>query len=73
MYNTKHHYGIGLLSSVLECFPGKTLDHGSDAAGVAIVSCHKSTRSPLDSFCFLSFVDPILWMRISLEVSRVFF
>ena len=40
MYDTEHHYGFCLLSSVLECFPGKALDHASDAAGVAIVSCH---------------------------------
>ena len=50
MYDTKHHYDFCLLSSVLECFPGKALDHASDAAGVAIVSCHKSGGSPLDSF-----------------------
>ena len=50
MYNSEHHYGLGLLSSVLECFPGKSLGHGSYAAGVAIVPCHKSSRSPLDSF-----------------------
>ena len=36
MYNTEHHFGLGLLSIVLECFPGKALDHGSDAIGVAI-------------------------------------
>ena len=50
MYDTEHHYGFCTLSSVLECFPGKALDHASDAAGVAIVSCHKSGGSPLDSF-----------------------
>ena len=50
MYDTEHHYDFCLLSSVLECFPGKALDHASDAAGIAIVSCHKSGGSPLDSF-----------------------
>ena len=50
MYNAEHHNGISLLSSVLEGFPLKALSHGSDTAGVAIGSCHKSSCSPLDSF-----------------------
>ena len=50
MCNTKHHNEFGLLSTLLEGFPRKALGHGSDTADVAIVSCHKSGRSPLDSF-----------------------
>ena len=45
MNNAVHHYGTGSLTSVLECFPGEALNHGSDAAGLAIVSCHESSRS----------------------------
>ena len=56
MYNAEHHYGLGLLSSVLECFPGKALHHGSDTAGVVIVACHKSSCSLLDSFYLLDVV-----------------
>ena len=53
MNNAEHHNGIGLLSSVLEGFPWKALSHGSDTAGIAIVSCHKYGSSPLDSFYLL--------------------
>ena len=59
MYNAVHHYGTGLLSSVLECFPGEALHHGSDAAGVAIVSCHESSRSPLDGFYLLDVIRSV--------------
>ena len=50
MYNTKHHNGLGLLSSVLEGFTREALGHGSGTAGLLIVSCHKPVSSPLDSF-----------------------
>ena len=62
MYNTKHHNGLGLLSSVSEGFPRKVLGHGSDTAGVAIVSCHKSGGSPLDSF-YLFDVVCCVWIK----------
>ena len=58
MYNSEHHYGIGVLSSVSECYPGKSLGHGSDAPGVGIVACHKSSCSLLDSFYLFDVVRP---------------
>ena len=68
MYNAVHHYGTGLLSSVLECFPGEALHHGSDAAGVAIVSCHESSRCPLDSFYLLDVQQTIICKETGLGV-----
>ena len=68
MYNTKHHNGLGLLSSVLEGFPREALGHGSDTAGVAIVSCHKSGCSPLDS---LYLFDVVCGVRIP-DCGRIF-
>ena len=56
MYNKKHHNGLGLLSSVLEGFPREALAHGSDTAGVAMVSYHKSGCSPASTFLMLSVV-----------------
>ena len=65
MHNTKRN-AIGLLSSVLEGFPRKALGHSSDTAGAVMVSCHKSDRSPLDSFTFLM---SVVWI---LDCGRIF-
>ena len=67
MYNTKHHNGLSLLSSVLEGFPRKALGHGSDTAGVAIVSCHKSGLSPLDNFYFFMLILKINFFKKKLS------
>ena len=71
MFDTEHHYDFCLLSSVLECFPGKALDYASDAAGVAIDSCHKSGGSPLDSFYLFDVVCRV-WIPYTGTRSRIF-
>ena len=68
MCNTEHHNGLGLLSSVLECFARKALDHGSDTAGVAKVSCYKSGCSPMNSFYLF---DVVYWVWVP-DCGRIF-
>ena len=61
VYYREHHNGLGLLSSVLEGFPGVAVDHGGDTTSSSVVACYKSGCSPLDSFNLL---DVLGCMRV---------